>query len=49
MDRQVRKVAEVREEGLYGEKNYPEACADSEEEAEGIGNTAGQEKEVKEP
>lgn len=24
MDRQARRVAEVREEGLYGEENYPE-------------------------
>ena len=49
MDRQVRKVAEVKDEGLYGEENYPEACNDSEEEAEGNGNTAGQEKEDKSP
>jgi len=38
MDRQARKVAEVREEGLFGEENYPEACTNSDEETVGSGN-----------
>ena len=33
MDSHARVVAEVREEGLYGEENYPE---DGETENEGI-------------
>ena len=38
MDRQARKVAEVREEGLFGEENYAEACTNSDEETVGTGN-----------
>ena len=38
MDRHVRKVADVREEGLYGEENYPEDSAETDKEVtEGSG------------
>ena len=34
MDRHVRKVAEVREEGLYGEENFPEDGTDADADKE---------------
>jgi len=38
MDRHARKVAEVREEGLYGEENYPEDSTGTDKEvSEGLG------------